>query len=381
MCRLIATAVGAGLVCLACGLAPVRADYIQTNLVSNIANPPGGPPALIDPQLVNPWGVSFSATSPFWVSNQGSNTSTLYTVNAAGVMKSGTVVTVPVPTGQVQNNTAAPNFQLGNSSASFIFASLNGGIYAWNAGAGTMAVQQAMTPGAGYTGLAISNVSNLLYAASGPLNRIDVFNGQWMPLTLTNAFQNPFNPSQLVPFNVQNIGGNIYVAYAPPGHAAQTMATEGMGGVAVFDTSGNLIKVLINGSKLAAPWGMALAPASFGQFAGDLLVDNFSYVAAEINAFDPNTGAYVGTLTDPSGTPLLHDAQGLWALAFGNGGSGGNPNTLYFATGLNGEMNGLFGAIQPAQAEIPEPGTAVLFVLGGLGLLAVGSWRGRKAGK
>jgi hypothetical protein len=115
----------------------------------------------------------------------------------------------------------------------------------------------------------------------------------------------------------------------------------------VFDTSGNLIKELIVGSKLASPWGITLAPSSFGQFGGDLLVGNFSYVASEINAFDPVSGAYLGTLTDGSGNTLLKDANGLWDLSFGNGGNGGLPGTLYFATGLNAETDGLLGAIDP----------------------------------
>ena len=140
---------------------------------------------------------------------------------------------------------------------------------------------------------------------------------------------------------------NSYVAYAPPGHPAKLAATEGQGAVAVFDTSGNLIKVLISGGKLASPWGITLAPSTFGQFGGDLLVGNFSYVAPEINAFDPVSGAYLGTLTDGSGNTLLSNAQGIWDMTFGTGGNGGLPGTLYFATGLNAETDGLFGAIDP----------------------------------
>jgi uncharacterized protein (TIGR03118 family) len=384
----------AGLVWLAFALTPVRADYIQTNLVSNINNPPGGAPAIVDTNLVNPWGVSFSAASPFWVSNQGTNTSTLYAVNSAGMVSlggGGLVVSIPTtgsgpqgPTGQVQNNSGvATAFLVNGAPASFIFANLNGTISAWNNSAGTTAQIKATTVGAVYTGLAIgSNAQGpFLYAANtAGGGSIDVFNGSFTLTNLgPNAFKNPQLPAGLVPFNIQNIGGQLYVEYAPALRADQIAAKEGTGAVAIFDTSGNFIKQLISGSKLASPWGVALAPASFGQFGGDLLVGNFSYAAAEINAFDPVTGAYLGTLKDTSGTPLLNQAQGLWALAFGIGGNNGNPNTLYFATGLNGEKAGLFGAITPAQAgEVPEPSTAALFLLAGLSLIAARSCRRRR---
>ena len=150
-------------------------------------------------------------------------------------------------------------------------------------------------------------------------------------------------------FNVENIDGLLYVAYAPAGTpAARSLAPEGAGAVAVFDTNGIFKKQLISGGKLASPWGITLAPPSFGQFGGALLVGNFSYLHTEINAFDPLTGAYLGTLADGSGNPLLAGDNGLWDLTFGIGGNGGLPGTLYFATGLNDETNGLFGAIDPA---------------------------------
>jgi hypothetical protein len=166
-----------------------------------------------------------------------------------------------------------------------------------------------------------------------------------------NAFKNPF--PGLVPFNVQNINGEIYVTYALPGRAAQIAAKEGDGGVAVYDENGNLLRTLINGSKLASPWGLALAPAGFGEFANDLLVGNFSFVASEINAFDPVTGAFLGTIPVDDGG---NGAGGLWALIFGNGGSGGDPNTLYFSDGIAGETHGLFAAIARGSAhDIASP--------------------------
>src|SRR5262249_20219126 len=151
--------------------------------------------------------------------------------------------------------------------ASFIFANLNGTISAWNAGAGTMAQVSAMgAAGSVYTGLAIGTGAPgpLLYAANGGLNRIDVFNGSFAPVSLgPNAFVNPMLPAGLVPFNVQNINGNIYVTYAPSGRAAQISAPEGVGAVAIFDANGNFIQQLVQGSKLASPWGITLAPSTF----------------------------------------------------------------------------------------------------------------------
>jgi hypothetical protein len=169
------------------------------------------------------------------------------------------------------------------------------------------------------------------------------------------AFVDPELPAGLVPFNVEDVNGDLYVAYAPAGPpAARNMAPLGSGAIVVFDTSGNFIKVLTSGGNLASPWGITLAPPSFGEFGGALLVGNFSYAATEINAFDPTSGAYLGTLSDGSGNTLLKGDNGLWDLTFGQGGNSGLPTTLYFVTGLNAETDGLFGAITPA----PRPGVA-----------------------
>jgi uncharacterized protein (TIGR03118 family) len=346
--------------------------FLQTNLVSDL---PGLAAIITDPALKNPWGVSHSATSPFWVSDQVTNLSTLYRVTGAGVTKVGLTVAIPTtavgpqgPTGQVNNASGA--FMVGSAPANFIFANLNGTISGWNAGAGTTAQIAATTPGAVYTGLAIDNTSARLYAANGAQNRIDVFDGSFAPLSLgANAFVNPVLPAGLVPFNAQNIGGNIYVTYAPAGRAAQTTAPEGMGAVAVFDTNGNFLRQVVSGSKLAAPWGVVVAPSSFGNLGGDLLVGNFSFAASEINAFDPTTGALVDTFTIDLGG---NSPGGLWDLIFGNGVSGGSPNILYFSDGINGEADGLFGAIR----AIPEP-TSMALLGPALALLAVRRRAGR----
>jgi len=364
-----------------CAATQAEAAYVQTNLVSNIPGLAG----LFDSQLVTPWGISRSPTSPFWVSNQGNSTSTLYAVIPA----IGTVATkvtavnpqgfvdIPTtsppapqgPTGQV-NNTNATSFLLPNpaspgtnTNARFIFANLNGTISAWPGGGANAATIVATTPGAVYTGLAINSAQTQLYGANTAGGTIDVFNSAFAPVSLApGAFTNPF--PGLVPFNVQNIGGNIYVTYAPPGRANQINAGPGQGGVAVFNESGGLISTLINGSELASPWGLALAPADFGSFGGDLLVGNFSFLESEINAFDPTTGAFLGTIpinAGPGNTP-----GGLWALNFGSGaGNGGSANILYFNDGINSERDGLFAAI----SAVPEPSTlavlATALMLGG----------------
>jgi len=329
-------------------------DFIQVNLVSDIT----GLATITDPQLANPWGVSHSTTSPFWTSNQGTNTSTLYavtdrtTVSKVPINGNG-IVNIPKtaagpqgPTGQV-SNTNTSSFPVGNGgdggSAHFIFANLNGTISAWDTG--PTAIIQVTTPRAVYTGLAINGAQTRLYAADNAgTGSVDVFDSTFAPLSLgADAFVNPALPAGLVPFSVQEIGGNVYVAYAPAGRAAQVSAPLGAGAVAIFDEDGNFITQLITGSRLAAPWGMTLAPAGFGRFINHLLVGNFSFLHSEINAFDPTTGKFRGTIRINVGKG--HRPGGLWSLGFGVGGDNGDPNTLYFSDGINGEADGLFGAI------------------------------------
>lgn len=350
--------------------------YVQTNLVSDI---PGLAP-VTDPNLQNPWGVSESATSPLWISDQAAGVATLYTLNGVSATRAGgpLVVIIPPgtgigvgPTGEVNNSiggVATTSFMITQSGtlapAHFIFANLNGTISAWTAAPPATAQVQPSTAVAGaiYTGLAIGGTTSapFLYAANDVAGGgIEVFDGNFNNVTGTTfagKFVDPSLPAGLVPFNVQNIGGDIYVTYAPPGHAAQTMATAGQGAVAIFDASGNFIKQLISGGQLAAPWGVALAPANFGQFSDDLLVGNFAYgnlsaAGGEINAYDPTNGMFEGTLDSNAAW------QGLWALTFGSGSAnGGSADILYFTTGLDGETNGLFAAI-----TTPEPsGLALL---------------------
>jgi uncharacterized protein (TIGR03118 family) len=338
------------------------ADFTQTNLVSNI---PALKATITDPQLVNPWGVSHSPTSPFWTSNQGKNTATLYavtdktTVTKVNINPPAGFVVIPCaapavpctdsigkgPTGQV-NNTNTSSFPVSGGDgkfAHFIFANLNGTISAWDTGP-TAFVQANGGTGTVYTGLAINRAQTRLYAAStSGLGRIDVFDSNFHAVSLLpNAFRDPSLPTGLVPFNVQNIGGDIYVTYAPAGLQNMRQATLGQGVVAIFDEDGNFIRELVSGSRLAAPWGITIAPPGFRRFSNDVLVGNFSFLHSEINAFIPSNGKLHGTIPIDTGG---QGAGGLWTILFGVGGNNGSPDVLYFSDGINGEADGLFGAI------------------------------------
>jgi uncharacterized protein (TIGR03118 family) len=224
----------------------------------------------------------------------------------------------------------------------------------------------ATTSGASFTGLGIDTADGLLFAANGNGGgSIQVFNSSFANVTTAGEFVDPSLPSGLVPFNVEDIGGTVYVAYAPSGHANQVDAPAGSGVIATFTQTGAFIKTLVSGGALASPWGMAIAPDGFGALGGDLLVGNFSGADGDvINVFNASTGAFVTSIdVDPGAgnTP-----GGLWGLMFGGGGPSGDPLTLYFADGINGEKDGLFGAL-----SAPEASTwAMLLVgFGGLALL------------
>jgi uncharacterized protein (TIGR03118 family) len=322
--------------------------FSQTNLVSDVP----GLAANTDPNLKNPWGVAFSATSPFWTSDQVTGLATLY--NAAGTPQA-LVVTIPGggppsgPTGMVFSNVPG-SFLVGATPATFIFNTLNGTILGWNGG--TTATVEATTPGAIYTGLAeASNASGtFLYAAnSAPGGHINVFNSTWAPATLPGNFTDPNLPAGLVPFNIQNIGGSLYVTYAQLGPGGTPLP----GGVVdQFDANGNFIKRIATGGPLSAPWGIVLAPSSFGPFSNDLLIGNFGN--GEILAYDATTDLFLGTINGPNGQPLVNDF--LWALETRANVNGFDPNAVYFSAGINNQADGLFGRID---AIVPEPATIV----------------------
>jgi uncharacterized protein (TIGR03118 family) len=332
--------------------APVAAQlYHQVNLVSDIS----GVATVTDPLLINPWGVSFSATgSPFWVSDQGSSMVTVYAVTgSSGVSKVALNVSTPAPpSGQVSSSSSGFVISQGGASApaSFLFAGLNGTISGWNmivpppippattSMQAILAATGAPAPAA-YTGLALGTRGSdlFLYAANNAAGRIDVFDKSFAQVSVPGGFVDAGLPAGNLPFNVVNIGGSLYVTYS-----------GAAGVVNVFDTNGNFIKRFATGGTLLNPWGIALAPADFGKFSNALLIGNFNFGSpaggpGRISAFDPATGTFLGLLEDTTGTPLSID--GLWTLTFGNGQKGGATNVLYFTAGIQNQAHGIFGRL------------------------------------
>jgi uncharacterized protein (TIGR03118 family) len=351
--RIIGHSVTSGVALYILSEAAIASTVVQTNLVSDVP----GLAAFTDPNLQNPWGVSFSATSPFWVSDAAGDVSTLY--SATGAVNSRVVTVSGGPTGQVFNSAGTGNFLVGGTAASFIFDTLGGSIYGWNAGAGSTAVLEATTPGASFTGLALDNngSGNYLYAAnSAGSGGIVVFNSSFSPTTLTGSFTDPNLPAGYVPYNIQNINGDLYVEYENPA----SQRTLGSGVVSVFDANGNFLNELIGpGGQLEAPWGVVIAPSGFLDFPNALLVGNFGN--GEINAFNPTTGAFLGTLSDINGDPIVN--QDLWALEVD---PGANANAVFFTAGIDHQTEGLFGELT---SPAPEPGS---FGIGALGCAALG---------
>lgn len=329
--------------------------YQQTNLVSDIP----GLAAFTDPHLVNPWGISLSSTSPFWVSDNGTGFSTLYNGQGHPFPKSSPlVVSIPsasgpgTPTGTVFNGTTGFVVSQGTASgpAVFLFDSLDGTISGWNPNVNLNSAVTVVNNSATavYTGLALgSNASGtFLYAANAlpssahPNGTIDVFDQNFTHTQLHGSFTDPHLPAGYTPYDIQTVEGFLLVTYALP---PTTPPQVGNGFVDVFDTNGHLIRRLISHGPLDAPWGLVRAPDQFGRFSHALLVGNVGN--GHINAFDFKTGAFLGTLNNEAGQPIQN--SGLWALTFGNGGQGGDPHTLYFAAGIGGYAHGLFGAITP----------------------------------
>lgn len=308
----------------------------------------------VDPKLVNAWGIAFNPTGFVWVANNGSSTSTLYDGN--GVPQT-LVVAIPPgsagpssPTGIVFNSGAT--FQVSQNGVSggsaFIFASENGTLSGWsptvNRTNAILAVDTGAS-GAVYKGLAISSYLGVsyLYAADFRNGRVDVYDSSWNKVTLPGGgFTDPSLPTGYAPFGIQAINGRIYVAYAQraSGSSEETKGM-GLGMVDVFDASGAFVKRLVTGEALNAPWGLAMAPANFGGASGLLLVANFG--DGKINAYNPDTGAFAGTLSKADHTPIVID--GLWGIAFGNGVNNQPANTLFYTAGPGDEAHGIYGRI------------------------------------
>lgn len=368
--------------------------YVETDLVVNKLV--DGVPTLtdsngivhvaqfFDPNLVNPWGVGESMTSPFWVSDNGSSQSTLY--NTAGTPQA-LVVAIPAP-GDPLGASGAPTglvFNIGGGSlgnfkisgfnsagdptsapAAFLFSAEDGTILGWNPGVnppGTPAATLGKhaiialdnSPfGAIYKGLAIAQDSEsgdfFLYTTNFGAGTVEVYDGMFQPASglPSNAFVDPNLPKGYAPFNIVPItmGGStrLFVTYALKEEGGNDdVAGQGHGIVDTYDLQGHLLARFAQHGQLDSPWGVALAPAGFGEFAGDVLIGNFG--DGHINAFDPATGGFRGKLKDAHGQAVVID--GLWSILFGNGGNGGDPGTLYFTAGPNDESDGIFGKLTP----------------------------------
>jgi uncharacterized protein (TIGR03118 family) len=326
--------------------APPDGTFAVTPLVSDVP----GAAAATDPNLVNGWGLTRSATSPWWVADNGSNKSTLYT--SAGAINALVVGVDGGPTGAVFAGIAG-NFLVASTAsttlapANFIFASEDGKIRAWRGGSTAALVTAQGGSGAIYKGLAIAQPSTggpLLYATDFHNARVDVFNGAWQNAAPAGAFLDPTLPDGYAPFGIQTIGSRVFVSYAKQdADAEDELAGESLGFVDAYGLDGALLARVTQHGQLNAPWGLALAPTTFGRYAGDLLIGNFGN--GEINAFEETQAGFEhrGTLRDTDGKKLAID--GLWALEFGNTGSNGSPETLFFTAGPDEESHGLFGTV------------------------------------
>lgn len=335
---------------------PAATGYLQHNLVADVA----GVADFTDPNLVNAWGISISGASPFWVCDGGTGLSTVYTASATTFAVSTTKAIIPpsgsgantVCTGLVFNSTTGFTVSTATAAArpaSFIFATEGGTISGWAAAVDATHAQMVVDNSAGgavYKGLALVTTTTptaQLYAANFSKGTIDVFDANWKPVTLAGgSFTDPTVPAGYAPFNIQNLNGNLYVTYAKQDLTGVFDAPgAGNGYVAVYDATGKLLQHLVSRGPLNSPWGVQIAPTSFGRFGGALLVGNFG--DGLIHAFDPVSGALLGSVQDQNGRDIHID--GLWGLQFGNGGNGGDPGALYFTAGPSQQKHGLFGII------------------------------------
>jgi len=343
--------------------------FTQTNLVSD-----GFVPAQqTDPNLINPWGVSYSPTSPFWISDNGTGLASIYRLDGTGL----TVNAIPpvtvapalpggdpaAPTGQVFNTFQASGaFTLQDGApATFLFATEDGTISGWNQAAGTqsiIAVNESLDPadgsealglGAVYKGLAIAQTNDgpALYAANFRHGTVDMFDQNFNE---TKSFTDSNLPSGYAPFNVQVLDNKLFVTFALQDDTQHDdVACAGNGFVDEFDLEGHLLHRVASGGPLDSPWGLAIAPSSFGSLAGDLLVGNFG--DGTIDAFDQKNGKFDGQLLGSDGKPIA--IPDLWELIPGNGTAAGDPNTIYFTAGVQNEAHGLFGSLAPDATANP----------------------------
>jgi uncharacterized protein (TIGR03118 family) len=375
LCTMCALMIAAVLAFSALGMAQA---YQQTHLVSDIQglaqNPPNGQP---DTQLVNPWGLIASPTSPWWLADNNAGVSTLD--NRQGV-KQGLVVNIPspksgvvgTPTGVVFTGASGFRFQAKGVTADsvFTFVTEDGTIVAWGPGINPQdlpndafvivdnSTNPSATAGAVYKGAAIAQMTPggpfFLYVANIRSGRIDT---NFKPVNLSGdddggpAFLDRKIPEGLAPFNVQDVNGNLYVTYAKQNTSKHDdFDFPGFGYVNKFSPKGKLLQRLENGPWLNAPWGVALAPANFGFFSNHLLIGNAG--SGQIAVYDVDSGRFDGLLRDASGHAIQNDR--LWALRFGNDQGAGPSNWLFFTAGISDEAHGLFGFFTPADKSAPE---------------------------
>jgi uncharacterized protein (TIGR03118 family) len=341
--------------------------FVQTNLVSNISTEGA---QLVDPNLENPWGLAFTPTSPLWVANNGSGLATIYVIPPGGTSVTDKValqVTIPggrastmdgpSPTGQVFNPT--DGFVVTTPAASapaiFIWASESGQISAWNPGPDPIDPSSGVTTGtveftsptAVYKGLtlATSDQGTFLYAANFHDGTVDVFDSQFQSVSMPGGFTDPTLPAGYAPFGIQDIHNLIYVTYAQQDAAKHDpVAGPGHGFIDIYTPDGFLVERLASRGVLNSPWGMAIAPTSFGSFAGKLLVGNFgSGHISVINPFAP--GGSLGQLQGPNNKAIT--INDLWALKVGTATTGGT-GTVLFSAGINNEADGLLGSLNPS---------------------------------
>jgi uncharacterized protein (TIGR03118 family) len=328
--------------------------YTRVNLVSDI----DGVARFTDPNLVNPWGLGFSSTSPFWVADNGAGVSTLYNGEGqAFPLDKPLVVTIPAPgkmtggtpTGLVFNSTTDFSVSANSKSgpAAFLFVTEDGTILGWNPTVNaTNAVIAKDNSGSGavYKGLAIASSSdgNFLYATNFHAGVVEMYDKNF---NLVKTFTDANVDQNFAPFGIQNIGGKLFVTFALQSlpEKKDDVAGAGNGFVDVFETDGTLSRRFASHGTLNSPWGLAMAPQNFGKFSGDVLVGDFG--DGRINAFDTN-GNFIGQLIDPQGNPLA--INGLWSLQFGSGAkNNGSTRALFFTAGIADEEHGLFGMITP----------------------------------
>jgi uncharacterized protein (TIGR03118 family) len=342
---LVVAAVAAGV-----ATATTKATDSNSYVVHNLTSDMPGVADHTDPNLVNAWGLDALPLGPWWVADNGTNLSTVYT--ADGTPQSLVVTVKNAPTGLVAN--PGSNFMITKNGqtgrAYFLFSTEKGKILGWNpvvTGSTSVVAVDMSGAGAIFKGLAISTDTGngRLYATDFHNGVVDVWDGDFSQIVDPNAFVDPNLPRHFAPFGIQTIGDSVFVTYAKQDALKQDeVAGPHLGLVDEYDTSGTLLARVATGGPLNAPWGLAAAPSDFARFSNDLLVGNFG--DGRINGYTPVTGGFQrhGTLRAPDGSPIVID--GLWALQFGKGANPNGPtNTLFFTAGPQDETHGLFGSI------------------------------------